>query len=84
MECLSGGLIERNGCNMESFQNFKEEFNRPKYSEKELQSILERTINSMTNINRVIQHVNGRQDVQISLQILAIHRYPDGITVIVK
>lgn len=68
---------------MKSFQQFQEEFNTPIYSRKELNKAIEDVVKSMT-VNRVIQHVNGRQDVQLALQILAIHQTHDGITVIVK
>lgn len=64
---------------MPFFDRWKED-NEPRYSQKQVNKIIEETIKSCV-VNRIIQrHKTGT----IVMQILSIHRLPDGTIIYVQ
>lgn len=71
---------------MQSWKEFKEDFNtKLVYTEKDMQEALEKQTKSFV-VNRVIQSFTGKvgPTESVSMQILHIHRTPEGIIVIVR
>lgn len=72
--------------NLSKFDDFQYRYRTEKiYTRKDLHDALEQLGKEMT-VNRVVQSNNGRYgpDCCIALQILAVHKTPEGTLVIVK
>jgi hypothetical protein len=68
------------------YKAWKERFNtEPIYTRKQMSDALAQQEKELT-VNRVIQSFTGRvgPDESIAMQILAIHRTPEGVMVIVR
>ena len=70
---------------IQSWKDFQKEYDEPRYSERQLNEILEKQAEAL-RVSRVVQSFNGKYgpDCSIAMQILAIHRTPDGMLVIVR
>jgi hypothetical protein len=66
---------------MKSFKQFQEEFNKPKYSEKQMKVALEAQDKAL-HVNRVIEvrHDNSR----IARQIVGVYKTSEGIVVMIR
>lgn len=68
------------------YKSWKEKYeNEPVYTEKQFRDALKEQEKSFV-INRVIQSFSSRvgPNESVAMQILAIHKTPEGITIIVK